>query len=90
MVILDIPLYIENQLNQRKDILIYVDAKKKEIEKRLKKRKGYNKKILESLKKIQMPKSKKKKKANYIIKNTFNPSKLNKNINNIKNKILIK
>ena len=33
MVILDIPLYIENQLNQRKDILIYVDAKKKEIEK---------------------------------------------------------
>ena len=90
MVILDIPLYIENQLNQRKDILIYVDAKKKEIEKRLKKRKGYNKKILESLKKIQMPKSKKKKKADYIIKNTFNPSKLNKNINNIKNKILIK
>ena len=90
MVILDIPLYIENQLNQRKDILIYVDAKKKEIEKRLKKRKGYNKKILESLKKIQMPKSKKTKKAAYIIKNTFNPSKLNKNINNIKNKILIK
>ena len=90
MVILDIPLYIENQLNQRKDVLIYVDAKKKEIEKRLKKRKGYNKKILESLKKIQMPKSKKKKKANYIIKNTFNPSKLNKNIKNIKNNILIK
>jgi len=90
MVILDIPLYIENQLNQRKDILIYVDAKKKEIEKRLKKRKGYNKKILESLKKIQMPKSKKKKKANYIIKNTFNPSKLNKNIKSIKNNILIK
>ena len=90
MVILDIPLYVENKLNQKKDILIYVDAKKKEIEKRLKKRKGYNKKILESLKKIQMPKSKKKNKANYIIKNTFNSSKLNKNIKNIKNNILIK
>ena len=37
-----------------------------------------------------MPKSKKKKKANYIIKNTFNPSKLNKNIKSIKNNILIK
>ena len=37
-----------------------------------------------------MPKSKKKNKANYIIKNTFNPSKLNKNIKNIKNNILIK
>ena len=36
--------------------------KKKEIEKRLKKRKGYNKKILESLKKIQMPKHQKKRK----------------------------
>ena len=37
-----------------------------------------------------MPKSKKKNKANYIIKNTFNSSKLNKNIKNIKNNILLK
>jgi len=90
MVILDIPLYIENKLNKKKDILIFVDAKKKEIEKRLKKRKGYNKRILESLKNTQMLASKKKKKANYIIKNTFNIRTLNKDIKNIKNKILIK
>ena len=90
MVILDIPLYIENKLNKKKDILIFVDAKKKEIEKRLKKRKGYNKRILESLKNTQMLASKKKKKANYIIKNTFNFRTLNKDIKNIKNKILIK
>ena len=62
MVILDIPLYIENKLNKKKDILIFVDAKKKEIEKRLKKRKGYNKRILESLKNTQMLASKKKRK----------------------------
>ena len=90
MVILDIPLFIENKLNQKKDILIFVDAKKKEIDKRLKKRKGYNKRILESLKNTQMLASKKKKKANYIIKNTFNIRTLNKDLKNIKNKILIK
>ena len=37
-VILDIPLLIENKLNRKSDILIFVDAKKKEINKRLKKR----------------------------------------------------
>ena len=90
MVILDIPLYIENKLNKKKDILVFVDAKKKEIEKRLKKRKGYNKRILESLKNTQMLASKKKKKADYIIKNTFNIRTLDKDIKNIKNKIFIK
>ena len=90
MVILDIPLYIENKLNKKKDILVFVDAKKKEIEKRLKKRKGYNKRILESLKNTQMLASRKKKKANYIIKNTFNIRTLDKDIKNIKNKIFIK
>ena len=63
MVILDIPLYIENKLNKKKDILIFIDAKKKEIEKRLKKRKGYNKRILESLKNTQISASKKKKES---------------------------
>ena len=37
-VMLDIPLLLENKLNKKKDILIFVDAKKKEIKKRLKKR----------------------------------------------------
>jgi len=33
-VILDIPLFIENKLNKKNDILIFVDVKKKEINKR--------------------------------------------------------
>ena len=37
-VILDIPLLIENKINIKKDILVFVEAKKKEIYKRLKKR----------------------------------------------------
>ena len=36
-VVLDIPLLIENKLYKKKDILIFVDAKRKDIELRLKK-----------------------------------------------------
>ena len=38
MVVLDIPLLIENKLNKNKDILIYVEANKKDIQIRLIKR----------------------------------------------------
>ena len=44
-VILDIPLLLENKINNKKDILIFVDFKKKEILKRLKKRKNFNNKL---------------------------------------------
>ena len=37
IIILDIPLLMENKINKQNDILIFVDAKKKEINKRLKK-----------------------------------------------------
>ena len=46
MVVLDIPLLIENKLNKKKDILIFIDAKKKEINKRLKKKPNFNSKII--------------------------------------------
>ena len=38
LVILDIPLLIENKINKKNDILIFVDAQKNEINKRLKKK----------------------------------------------------
>jgi len=37
-VILDIPLLIENKINKKNDFLIFVEARKKDISKRLKKR----------------------------------------------------
>ena len=40
-VVLDIPLLMENKINKKNDILIFVDAKKKEINKRLKKKTQY-------------------------------------------------
>jgi len=76
-VILDIPLLIENKLNKKNDILIFVDAKKKEINKRLKKRHSTN---IEILKKFQLPIGLKKKKADFIIKNNFK----NNSIKNLK------
>jgi len=45
-VILDIPLFLENKMNKQNDILIFIDAKKKEINKRLKKRNNKNLKII--------------------------------------------
>ncbi len=45
-VVLDIPLLVENRLNNKSDILIYIKTPRKIILKRLKKRGNYNKKIL--------------------------------------------
>jgi len=44
-VILDIPLFIKNKINKKNYILIFVKAKKKDINKRLKKRVSFNQKI---------------------------------------------
>ena len=85
-VILDIPLLIENKLNKKNDILIFVDAKKKEINKRLKKRHNASIKIL---KKFQLPVELKKKKADFIIKNNFKSNSIKKNVKIVKRKILL-
>ena len=62
IVILDIPLLLENKINTKSDIIIFVDAKKKEINKRLKKRSNFNLKIVKKLRKLQLPLEVKKKK----------------------------
>ena len=85
-IILDIPLLIENKLNKKKDILIFVDAKKKEINKRLRKR--YNNSI-EILKKFQLPVELKKKKADFIIKNNFKSNSIKKNVKIVLREILL-
>ena len=50
-VVLDIPLFLENKLNKKGYILVYVQSKKKDINKRLKLRIGYSLKLLNRLKK---------------------------------------
>ena len=70
-VVLDIPLLLENKINKKKDILIFVESKKSEILKRLKKRKNFNMKILNNFRKMQLSLVLKKKKSQFIIKNNF-------------------
>ena len=88
IIILDIPLLIENKLYNKKDILIFVKSKQNNVINRLKKRKNYNKKILLNLRKNQANLSKKRKLANYIIDNNFSPNIMRKKINSLKNRIL--
>ena len=87
-IVLDIPLYFENKINKKRDIIIFVDAKKSEINNRLKRRPNFNYKIFNKFKKIQLPVHLKKKKANFIIKNNFKNVSLKKNVKLIKKKIL--
>ena len=70
-VVLDIPLLLENKINKKKDILVFVESKKSEILKRLKKRKNFNMEILKNFKKIQLSLVLKKKRSQFIIKNNF-------------------
>jgi len=88
IVVLDIPLLLENKINRKKDIIIFVDAKKKEISKRLKKRDNVHLKILKKFKKVQLPLELKKKKSNYIVKNNFKNHSVKKNVKIILKKIL--
>ena len=88
MVVLDIPLLVENKLYDKNFYLIFVQSNKDEINKRIKKRPFYNKKIINSLRKSQRSLAYKKKISNYVIKNDFKLLSLKKNIKIIKRKIL--
>ena len=88
VVILDIPLFLENKLNKKKDIIIFVQSSYKEVLKRVKKRKNFNGLILQRLKKTQLPLSLKKRKSHFVIKNNFKKNLARKNVKNILSKIL--
>ena len=87
IVILDIPLLLENKINKKNDILVYVQSNKKDILARLKKRKNFNPKLLKKFKIVQLPISHKKKKSHFIIKNDFTKKSVNIGIKNILNEL---
>ena len=88
IVILDIPLLIENKLYKKGDILVFVNSNKSKIISRLKKRKNFNKKVFKNLKNNQVTLLRKKKLANYLIDNNYSPYIMRKKIKILKNKIL--
>ena len=83
IVILDIPLLLENKINKKNDILVFVESKKLDILKKLKKRKNYDKKLLNKFKNIQLPLDYKKKRSQYIIKNNFTKKSIKTSIKKI-------
>ena len=89
IVILDIPLLMENKMNKKNDILIFVDAEKKEINKRFKKKHNISLKIIKKFKKLQLAVEIKKKKSNFIIKNNFRRNSIKKNVKKVLRKILL-
>ncbi len=85
---MDIPLFIENKIFKKADILIFIDSKKKDINERIKKRVNYNVNLINMFRKIQLNLSYKKKKSHFIIKNTFTKTPVKKSIRKILNEIL--
>ena len=81
-------MLLENKINKKNDILIFVQSKKSDIQKGLKKRINYNPKLIKSFKKIQLPIAYKKRKSNYVIKNNITKNFIKKDIKYILNKIL--
>ena len=88
LVVLDIPLLIENKLNEKKDIIIFIHSNNSKVLQRVKKRPYFSGKLIKSLKENQVILSKKRKLANYIINNNHSVHIMKKKINIIKKEIL--
>ena len=89
IVVLDIPLLLENKINNKNTILVFVNAKKDEINKRLIKRPNINFNLIKKFKKLQLPLELKKKKSKFIINNNFKNNYVKKNVKKVLKKILL-
>ena len=88
IVVLDIPLYLENKMYKRNDVIIFLKTKKKDVNSRLKKRKNFNQKLLNIFRKSQLTLKQKKNKSNYVLVNNFDNAIMKREIKIIKTKIL--
>ena len=88
IVILDIPLLLENKINEKKDILVFVQSKKIDISKILTKRKKFNPKLLRKFRNIQLPLENKKKKSQFIVKNNFTKKSVKQGVKMVLKEIL--
>ena len=88
IVVLDIPLYLENKMYKRNDVIIFLKTKKKDVNSRLKKRKNFNQKLLNILRKSQLTLKQKKNKSNYVLVNNYNSAIMKRKVKILKTKIL--
>ena len=83
IIILDIPLLLENKINKKNDFLVFVQSKQLDILKRLRKRPNFDSRLMRKFKNIQLPLDYKKKKSQFIIKNNFTDKSVKKGVNKI-------
>tara|TARA_B100000123_G_scaffold83177_1_gene59998 strand:- start:145 stop:732 length:588 start_codon:yes stop_codon:yes gene_type:complete len=88
IVILDIPLYLENKMYKRNDVIIFLKTSKKDVNKKLKKRKNFNQKLINILRKSQLTLKQKKNKSNYVLVNNYNSAIMRRKVRILKAKIL--
>ena len=88
IVVLDIPLYLENKMYKKNDVIIFLKTKRKDVNSRLKKRKNFNQKLLNILRKSQLTLRQKKNKSNYVLVNNFNNAIMKRKVKILKTKIL--
>ena len=88
IVILDIPLYLENKMYKKNDVIIFLKTKKKDVDKKLKERKNFNPKLLNILRKSQLTLSQKRNKSNYVLVNNYNSAIMKRKVKILKAKIL--
>ena len=89
LIILDIPLLLENKINKKNDILIFVKSSKKHVLNKLKRRNNFNADLLKRFKKIQLSLDYKRKKSQFIINNDFTQKTVMKYIKFILKKVSI-
>ncbi len=88
IVILDIPLYLENKMNKKDDVIIFLKTKKSDVNKRLRKRRNFNPKILNILRSSQFSLKQKKNYSHYVLVNNYDSLIMRKKIKILKSKIL--
>ncbi len=87
-VVLDIPLYLENKMYEKNDVIIFLKTRRKDVDIRLRNRKNFNQKILNILRKSQLNLRQKQLKSDYLLVNKFSSVIMKKKIKILKAKIL--
>ena len=75
-------------MSQKEDYVIFLKTKKEDVDKRLRRRKGFNRSILGILRKSQFSLKQKQIKSDYVLVNNYNSAIMKKKVRILKAKIL--
>ena len=73
---------------KKNDIIVFLKTKKKDVNSRLKKRRNFNQKLLNILRKSQLTLKQKKNKSTYVLVNNYNNAIMKRKVKKLKTKIL--